>query len=56
MLSPTPNLALDVREISMRFAGRTVIDRMSFSVVPGPMQDPAATRSAGTNPGAVLAS
>ncbi|WP_332744342.1 ABC transporter ATP-binding protein [Hydrogenophaga sp.] len=35
MLSPTPNLALDVREISMRFAGRTVIDRMSFSVVPG---------------------
>jgi len=35
MLSPTPNLALNVREISMRFAGRTVIDRMSFSVVPG---------------------
>jgi NitT/TauT family transport system ATP-binding protein len=35
MRSPTLNLAIEVKQVSMRFGDRTVIDRMSFSVLPG---------------------
>jgi NitT/TauT family transport system ATP-binding protein len=35
MRSPKLNVALEVHDLVMRFDGRTVIDRLNFSVIPG---------------------
>jgi NitT/TauT family transport system ATP-binding protein len=35
MRSPKLNLSIEVRDLVMRFNGRTVIDKLNFSVIPG---------------------